>query len=656
MAVERLEITHREPYENGKSFGDGGVYERIDAIVHYAVDPAHSANQPIADLDLAAKTDGLVRFTGDVTLLIPQNGGNRSMLFEAPNRGNRVLNRMLNQGPVDLMPAPEIVPGDAFLMRHGWTLAWCGWQWDVPKPGPRMGINPPLVPSEALSPNAPMNLRVQPNELTASFPLTDHHVGSIGNHQLIASQDVNDPEARLLVRDHMYGEATEIARDKWRFAKDVAGEPVADAEHVRLEGGFEAGKVYDLIYTPAQCRVAGAGLIALRDLATFLRHSGDSPVSGTIDHAIGEGISQCGRLLRTFLDLGLNTDEDGRRVFDGLLVHIAGGRRGEFNHRYGQPSVQPTPTFGHLFPFADDQQIDPHSGNKAGLLDRQRASGNMPKIFYTDTSSEYWRGDASLQHTSAADGSDVKLPDNVRRYLFACTQHVSGLLPFATVSAFGSRGSNYFNIVDYRPLYRGAVMNLLAWVKDGTEPPASRYPMAAKKSSAPREAVSVKLRAIPGLTTPDDAVLPSIYPLDMGPHGDKLIGTFPAKKVGPAYPCRVSDVDDDGNEIGGVRMPDVAVPVATHTGFNVRDTQSGGAGQILEYVGLSLPFAKTEADRKSSGDPRPSLEARYGTRDDYVAKVSAAAQDLAQQRFIMEEDVKLCVAIAAERYDGVMNS
>ncbi|MEM7748548.1 MAG: alpha/beta hydrolase domain-containing protein, partial [Pseudomonadota bacterium] len=615
MAVERLEITNREPYQDGESFGSGGSYERVDAIVHYVVDPALAANQPIADIHLASRVNGAVRFTGDLTLLIPEGGGNRSMLFEAPNRGNRVLNRMLNQGPVDLMPSAEILPGDAFLMRHGWTLAWCGWQWDVPKPGPRMGIEPPLVPNEALVPNAPMNLRVQPNARTASFPLTDHHVGSIGNHRLIATRDVNDPEARLLVRDHMYGEAQEIAREKWRFAQDKSGEPVADAEHVWLEGGFEAGKVYDLIYTPATCPVTGAGLIALRDLGTFLKHSPESPLAGTIDHSIAEGISQCGRLLRTFLHLGMNTDEEERQVFDGMLVHIAGGRRGEFNHRYGQPSVQPTPTFGHLFPFADEPQTDQHSGARAGLLDRQRASGNMPKIFYTDTSSEYWRGDASLQHTSAADGSDIELPGHVRRYLFAGTQHVSGLLPFANVSAFGSRGSNYFNIVDYRPLYRAAVMNLLAWVRDGTEPPANCYPMAAQQTAATREAVAATLDAIPGLTTPDPAVLPSIYPLDLGEHADKLIGSFPAKPVGPAYPCRVSDVDSDGNETGGVRMPDMMVPVATHTGFNVRHPKSGGDGQILEYVGLTHPFARTEAERQSNGDPRPSMEARYPTRE-----------------------------------------
>lgn len=656
MAVERIEITQREPYLDGKSLGAGGAYERIDAVVHYAVDPLHPCNQPIADIELATRVDGLVRLTGDLTLLVPEGGGNRSMLFEAPNRGNRVLNRMLNQGPVDLMPSAEIVPGDAFLMRHGWTLAWCGWQWDVPKPGPRMGIDPPLVPESALEPNAPMNYRVQPNELTASFPLTDHHVGSIGNHQLIATKDLNDPDAKLMVRDHMYGDAELIDRSKWRFAKDQSGEPVVDAEHVWLEGGFEPGKVYDLIYTPAKCPVAGAGLIALRDLAAFLKYSEDSPLAGTIDHSIGEGISQCGRLLRTFLDLGMNTDEQGRKVFDGLLVHIAGGRRGEFNHRYGQPSVQPTPTFGHLFPFADDPQVDPHSKTEAGLLDRQKANGNMPKIFYTDTSSEYWRGDASLQHTSAADGSDIKLPENVRRYLFAGTQHVSGLLPLASVSAFGSHGSNYFNIVDYRPLYRGAVMNLLAWVKDVIEPPPSCYPMSADRTAATREDVSEKLDGIPGLTTPRPAVLPSIYPLDLGEHAEDLIGTFPARNIGSAYPCRVSDVDDDGNEIGGVRMPDMTVPVATHTGFNVRHPTTGGEGQILEYVGLTLPFAKTAAERESNGDPRPSMEERYSSRADYLAKVKAAAQELAQQRYIVEEDIELCVAIAVERYDGLMQS
>jgi len=455
MAVERFEITRREPFADGQAFAGGASYERIDAIAHYAIDPELAANRVVTDIVRAKRTGALVRFTGDVTVLVPAGAGNRALLLEMPNRGNRVLPRVFNRAPFDLVPTDEIDPGDGFLMRHGWALAWCGWQWDVPggvSGGARMGIDAPMVPAEAREPDAKMQLRIQPNGRTSHFPLTDHHVGSIGNHRPIPVRDVDDPEARLLVRPHMYGEPTEIPRDRWRFARDQDGLPVADGEHIWLEGGFEPGLVYDILYTPRDCPVAGAGLLAMRDLAAYLRGDPASPLAGAVDHVIGEGISQCGRLLRTFIGLGLNTDEVGAAAYDGLLIHIAGGRRGEFNQRHGQPSVQPTPAFGHLFPFADDRQTDPATGRKAGLLDRQRAVGALPKIFYTDTSSEYWRGDAALSHTSVADGADIELPRQVRRYLFASTQHGPGALPFAEVSPFGSHGSNSFNVIDYRPL------------------------------------------------------------------------------------------------------------------------------------------------------------------------------------------------------------
>ncbi|MGI9476783.1 MAG: alpha/beta hydrolase domain-containing protein [Hyphomicrobiaceae bacterium] len=655
MGVERLEIVRREPYLGGQAFGATGSYERIDAIAHYAVDPASPANQRITDLALADRTDGLVRFTGDMTVLVPTAGGNRSLLLELPNRGNRVLDRMFNQGTVDLMPTDEVKPGDGFLMRHGWTLAWCGWQWDAPKPGPRMGIRPPQLSNAARAPDGIMQLRIQPNSRVMSYPLTDHHVGSIGNHQAITVADVDDADARLLVRDTMYGEPEEIPRQRWRFARDADGEPTADAEHVWLDGGFEAGRIYDVLYRPRDCPVAGAGLISIRDLGSFLRYSTDSPVSGQVDQSICEGISQCGRLQRTFLGLGLNTDEDGHQVFDGMLVHIGGGRRGEFNHRYGQPSVQPTPSFGHRFPFPDEPQNDPHSGREAGLLDAQRAAGNMPKIFYTDTSSEYWRGDASLAHTSVADGSDVALPDNVRRYLFASTQHVAGALPFSDISAFGSHGSNLFNVVDYRPLYRAALCNLLDWIRSQSEPPASVYPKAGDGTAEPREEIMPKLAGIPNLVCPPPDALPRLFPLDLGPRAEAGIGTFPAIPTAQAYPCMVSAVDADGNEIGGIRMPDVEVPVATHTGFNVRHSDSGGDGQILEYVGLSLPFSKDAQSRAATGDRRPSIAERYSSRDDYLSQIRAAAVDLVQKRHLLEEDIELCVNLAGERYDAVMH-
>ena len=654
MAVERLEIIHRAPYAGDQDFGAAGPYERIDAVAHYAVDPSLPSNDRITDLHLAKRSDGKVRFTGDVTLLVPQGAANGALLVNFPNRGNRTATRTFNRAPFELVPTDEIDPGDGFLMRQGWSVAFCGWQWDAPKPGPRMGITPPSVPDEARRPDGNMQLRIHPDEETAAYPLTDHHVGSIGQHRSIPARDLEDAGARLLVRASMYAQAEEVPRTRWQFARDENGTAVPDAEWVRLDGGFQPGLVYDLIYVPRDCPVVGAGLLAMRDLAAFLRRHPTSPVAGKAAHVIGEGISQCGRLMRTFLGLGLNTAEDSGPAYDGLLIHIAGGRRGEFNTRYGQPSVQPTPAFGHLFPFADLPTTDPTSGRVAGLLDQQRAAGNLPKIFQTDTSAEYWRGDASLAHIAPDGSGDLELPAEMRRYLYASTQHTPGDLPFADVSPFGSHGSNWFNVVDYRPLHRAALANLLAWIRDDAEPPDSVYPRLSDGTAVTRAEAVERLADIPGLALPDVELLPGIRPLDLGSLADRGIGTFPARPTATAYPAFVAAVDADGNELGAVRMPDIEVPVATHTGFNVRHERSGGAGQLLEYVGLTLPFPGHTEDRAETGDPRSAISERYARRDDYLARVRTAATGLVEQRLLLEEDIDICIDLAAERYDACL--
>ena len=672
MALTRLEIVRREPFAGGRAFGDAGAYERIDAVAHYAVDPGHPANAPIVDLGRAAQGhDGRVRFRGDATFLVPVDPGraNGALLFEAPNRGNRLAMRSFNMAPFDLMPTDEIPAGDGFLFERGWCVAWCGWQWDVPHPSVRLGLRAPAVPPANRKPDGRMQLRIQPDRAADTFALTDHHVGSVGNHAPIPPLDPDDPAAELSVREHLFDTPVRIPRDRWAFARVEGDETLAGPGGVSLAGGFEAGRIYDLVYTPAGCPVVGAGLLAMRDLAAWTRASADSPAAGRVDHVIAKGVSQCGRLLRTFLHAGLNRDEAGERVFDGVHVHVAGGRRGEFNHRYGQPSVQPTPSLGHRFPFADEPRTDPRSGRREGLLDRLRAAGSVPKIVYTDTSAEYWRGDAGLTHLdleSGADGAadppvapradpgaDLEPPAEVRRYLFAGTQHGPGVLPFTDRSMFGSRGANRFNAVDYRPLLRAALEHLRAWVADGVEPPASVFPRGREATAASRAEVLKALAAIPGFALPRPDRLPSLAPMDLGEHAGQGVPALPARFTGEPYPSPVSAVDADGNETGGVRMPDVSIPVATHAGFNPRHPESGGDGQILEYLGSTIPLARTAAERAAASDPRPSVAERYASRNAYLAEVRAAAERLVEDRYLLAADVDLCVELAGERYDAV---
>ena len=659
MGLTRLEIVRREPFDEGKAFGATGPYERIDAVAHYAVDPAHPANAGVVDLDRSDRdADGKVRFSGDATFLVPVDPAraNRALLLDVPNRGNRLAMRSFNMAPFDLMPTDEITPGDGFLFERGWCIAWCGWQWDVPNPSVRMGLRAPVVPRAKLTPAGRMQLRIQPDQATDTFALTDHHVGSVGNHAPIPTIDANDPDAALWVREHLFDTPERIPRDRWTFARrngDDGDSTIPDPGSVLLAGGFEPGRIYDLVYTPAECPVVGTGLLAVRDLAAWARGSGEAPTAGRVDHVIAEGVSQCGRFLRTFLHTGLNLDEAGSQVFDGVLVHVAGGRRGEFNHRYGQPSVQPTPSLGHRFPFADEPQTDPGSGRRAGLLDRQRALGGVPEIFYTDTSSEYWRGDAGLAHRDLESGTDVEPPAEVRRYLFASTQHGPGAVPFTDRSMFGSHGANRLNVVDYRPLFRAALENLRVWIADGIEPPESVFPRAKDTTAVPREVVMSALAAIPGLALPRADRLPSLAPMDLGENAADGIPELPATFTGEPYPSRVSAVDACGNELGGLRMPEVTVPVATHTGFNPRHADTGGDGQILEYLGSTVPLARNAATREASSDPRPSIAERYASRDAYLAEVRAAAQRLVEARYLLTGDVELCVTLAGERYDAV---
>lgn len=660
MAVTELEIVRREPFAGGRRFAEAGAYERIDAVAHYAVDPGHPANAGVVDLDRAERDgDGRVRFSGDATFLVPVDPGraNRALLFEVPNRGNRLAMRSFNMAPFDLMPTDEIPVGDGFLFERGWCIAWCGWQWDVPHPTVRLGLRAPGVPPANRKPEGRMQLRIQPDAAADLFTLTDHHVGSVGNHAPIPPLDPDEPEAALFVREHLFATPVRIPRDRWAFARVDGNAGLPGPGGVSLAGGFEAGRIYDLVYTPAECPVVGAGLLAVRDLAAWTRGSAESPAAGRVDHVIAKGVSQCGRFLRTLLHAGLNRDEAGERVFDGVHVHVAGGRRGEFNHRYGQPSVQPTPSLGHRFPFADEPQTDPRSGRREGLLDRLRAGECLPKIVYTDTSAEYWRGDAGLAHhdlaAGEAGGADVEPPAEVRRYLFAGTQHAPGVLPFTDRSMFGSRGANRFNAVDYRPLLRAALENLRAWIAEGAPPPASVFPRASDGTTARRGDVLGALAGVPGFALPRADRLPSLAPMDLGEHAERGVPALPARFVGEPYPSPVSAVDADGNETGGVRMPDVSVPVATHAGFNPRHPDGGGDGQLLEYLGSTIPLARTAAEREAAADPRPSVAERYASREAYLAEVRKAAEQLVAGRYLLAGDVDLCLAIAGERYDAV---
>ena len=651
MAVAGLEVTARRPYRSGMAFGDVGAYERLDGMIHFAVDPAHPANAAIVDLGKACDAAGHVTFSADFGLLQPIDAsrGNRRLIFDVLNRGSKRAVPRMNHVPQERAMAPDIDPGDGFLFHRGWSVAWCGWQWDVHRSETLLGLDAPEALGSDRSPIVgTVRVWFQPNTRQRHKLLADRM------HQPYNAADRDQPDALLRVRDWPDGPPTVIPRDRWRFARDEGGAPVPDDDYIWMAEGFTPGKVYEVIYRTRRCPVVGAGLLAVRDCTSFLRYSDtpENPCAGRIDATIGYGVSQSGRFLRHYLYTGLNVDEAGRQVFDGLLIHVAGARRGEFNHRYAQPSDQHQPSFGHLSPFADDPQIDPVTGQTYGLLDRQRDLGGVPKIVYTNTAAEYWRGDTSLMHTDMAATRDVEPPAESRIYLFASTQHVAGSLPLVDSTGAGEpRGRHPFNAVDYAPLMRAALVNLERWIAAGTEPPPSVFPRLADGTAITGAEAIAAFRRIPGLDLPDPARLPVIRRVDLGPDAARGVGYYPTVP-GERYPHYVAAVDADGNEVGGIRMPDVAVPLVTYTGWNPRHPETGGAEQILPMQGSTFPFARTADERARTGDPRPAIAERYRDRDDYLARVRAAARELVEHRYLLPEDVPLTVAIAAERYDA----
>jgi hypothetical protein len=368
------------------------------------------------------------------------------------------------------------------------------------------------------------------------------------------------------------------------------------------------------VYRTPHCPVAGAGLLALRDTVAHLRSRVDDAV------ALGFGISQSGRVLRQFLYEGLNRDEDGRQVLDGVFAHIASSRRGEFNHRYAQPSYTHVLGFSNLPPF-----------DTPSLLARQRADGGAPKVLETNSAWEYWRGDGALVHVDAETGEDLPDDPDTRAYLLAGHDHLG---PFPGKELLP--GANPAHGLDGQLVLRALFVALERWVADGDAPPPSRVPRRDDGTAVSREEV---LARFGHTATPDPAVCNLTRRIDLGPHAERGIGRWPMRQ-GEPYPALVSAVDDDGNEVAGVRVPEIAAPVAVFTGWNPRRPVDGLPDVLYEFLGSRLPFPTG----------RPALADRYPDEGAYAAAARAAAERLAAEGFLLDQDVDRAVAAAVARY------
>ena len=653
MALTDLQITKRSSFASGESFGDVGAYELLEGTAHFAVDPSHTRNQGITDLDLAPRnTAGKVEFSSDFAVLQPANidRGNRRILFDVVNRGRKTA-LTFNGVPIPTDPTAPLQAGNGYLMRRGYSVVWGGWQADVPSTPGLIGLQAP----EAVGPQGPLTGRIlcqfQCNEPTQVFLLADRE------HLANPAADPEEAEATLTVRDLPNSLATPVDRSQWSFVRVEDEDVEPQHSHVYMPSGFEPGKIYQLVYTTNVSRIVGLGFVAMRDAVSFLKHapaSSGNPLAGAIDYAYAIGRSQSGRFLRQYIHTGINEDENNHTALDGIIPHVAGGMRGEFNMRFGQPSKDVCYIIPEMFPFTDTPQTDPVTGAQGSLLDSLEQQGKVPKVMFTNTSAEYWRGDAALIHTDLETLTDAPESPSVRRYHFAGCQHGSGDFPPVEIRASdGIKGQLPLNSVDYAPLLRAALDNLDRWVTTGEEPPASRHPSLNNGTAVESHTLLERFAQLPDVRIPKETT--RAIRLDYGPEAHLGRTTKLPADEGEEFPALVADLDESFNELGGIRLPDLSVPVATYTGWNLRDESIGNPNLFIGITGglagWTLPLPATQAERESSGDARASIEERYDSREDYLEQVTRAAMDLVSEGYLLEEDVPEVANLAGRKYD-----
>ena len=616
---------------------DAGTHERLIGRVHFAIDPALPANRDIADLDLASTNNrGLVEFAADVLFFRPKQAARArgTVFLEIVNRGrDQSLAIMSGAEQRDLSPESWNL-GDRFLLEQGFTVAFLGWQFDV-------------QPSQGLTFQTP-------NALVEGVVRESYIQSSRGNQSAdfalaYCAYGPRRNSATLTFRTRMDQPPRPLPRDAWQLA--------ADGCSVHLEpgaagiSGLDVG-LYEVVYQAKVSPVAGLGLAAVRDFASYLKHGkpGAPLRDAPPPTIIGYGYSQSARFLREFVRDGFNADERGRRAFDGLMIASAGAGGGSFNHRFAMPGQAGNSVLSvlrpvDLPPFTDD-----------GLLARARAARVLPKIFYTFTSTEYWARAGSLTHTSDDRGGlgDAPLAATSRLYFLAGTPHAAGSLPLIRDRTF----QHFMNFAQQRWAQRALLLDLDEWVRRDIEPPAAQYPLISKGQLVALE--DVHFPAAPSF--PFASYMPKVWRMDYGSrYAATRVITREPPQLGAPYRVLVPQVDADGNDVSGIRLPELAVPLGTYTGWNAIVPQLGGLGvndlgYLSGLIGGFEPFALTKEQRERSGDARFSIAERYAGRQDYLDRVKQAAEDLVRQRFMRGEDVPAVLLEADKIWTAVANT
>lgn len=638
--IVRIEITSKEsPTFDDRSFGAVGAYEKLRGRAYGEVDPRSPQNALITDIQLAPRNArGMVEYSMDIYILKPIDAGkgNHKLFMDIPNRGNKLFGE-INESPHSNDPTSAADAGEGFLMTRGYTIASCGWDTAAPAKKNSMTIQVPV----AHHPDG--------SEITGpSYEYISFDNADTTNYELTyPAASLDKSKATLTVREHLNDTPRVLRSNEWEYATDKsirllpAGTP------------FHQSAIYELRYTAKDPVVAGLGLAAMRDFISFLRyakaddHAAPNPLAGDVRYTYSFAISQPARYMNDFETLGFNRDEHGRRVLDGIENWVGGGSGVGINYRFAQPGRTERNRQNHLypegiFPFAYPVLTDKLTGATAGREQRCAATHTCAKVLAVNSANEYWVKAASLLHTDL-EGNDLPDPANVRFYLVSGMQHGGGS---------SNRGvcQQLHNPTNADAMLRALFLDLDAWVTTNAPPPPSRVPRKSDGTAVFAEATPGSLTGtvpkaalgwldIPGVTY--TGLVTTRYALDWGPQFRQgIIANYPTHaQAKGVYPSFVSKVDADGNEIAGVRLPPVAAPIATLTGWGLR-REGFADNDGCESAGQSIPFEATRAERLKANDPRPSLEERYRTHAGYVAAVTKAAKQLESQRLLLPEDVQ----------------
>lgn len=649
--VTRFEITEHEPFAGGMSFGEVGEYERIVGKVYFELDPMAEANRHVIDLDLAPRNSrGRVELSSDLYILAPKDPmkGNGGLIYGVNNRGNLNLLRHFNYGAGGNAPKDEKHAGDGFLMRHGFTVVWSGWDGELLPGNGRLRLSPPQVDGDIIG---KVRCEIVPGGDTKRTLI------NWGNHGSYRPTQKGMKTATLTQRLLAGHPRVQIPRSEWKLlVSEVESDSPSQLPKVELEypAGLKRLHIYELIYEAQDPVVMGTCFTSVRDLVSALKHGTgkDNPLlvkgRSPINRAHSHGVSQSGRFLREMMYWDFNADERGRKVFDGIIPHVSGSGMGSFNHRFAQPTRHAGQHDHHdyppdRFPFAYETQSDPLSGLTEGILARSAKSGTAPLVMHTQSASEYWHRSGSLVHTDSLGTKDAQIPNNVRIYFFGGTQHG----PSSFTTKIGS-GQTAPNPADYKPFVRALLLALDRWAKDGTMPPASVYPKISEGTLVVWTQNATGFPKIPGIEYPSVIQQPSY--LDFGPRWQtqRIVDQQPPIARGD-YRVLVPRSGPDGNELGCLSAPEVAVPVATYASWRLRPADGPAASQLYSLSGSYIPFPVTKNDRERTGDPRQSVEERYGTLDNYLKRLMARCRRYEKDGYFLPEDTDRTLRIQRDR-------